>query len=385
MAKILRSGYTTGACAAAGVKAALIFMTSNKTVDSVEIIALDGTILTIPINSLKTVESGGDTSVRVEVVKDSGDDPDITNGTSVFTEVRRIAGEEIIFKAGEGVGTVTKSGLSVPVGEPAINPKPRELIGNVIKEFFSEPVGLEVTISIPAGVELAKKTLNPVLGVEGGLSVIGTTGVLRPMSEEAFKKSLVPQIDVAMDAGFDSLIFVPGKIGEVAALKLGLPKEAIVETSNFIGYMLEAAVEREVKNVLLLGHIGKLAKVAAGVFYTHNRIADCRLETIAACAAAEGLGYKAVKQILNANTTEEAIRIIDENGFERVYPKIAKRASTRAYRYIFGKVYVGTILIDRENDILGMDKFAEEILKEFWSKGLIMCSPNNLAGRDLFK
>lgn len=385
MAKILRSGYTTGACAAAGVKAALIFMTSNKTVDSVEITALDGTILTIPINSLKTVESGGDTSVRVEVVKDSGDDPDITNGTAVFTEVRRIAGEEIIFKAGEGVGTVTKSGLSVPVGEPAINPKPRELIGNVIKEFFSEPVGLEVTISIPAGVELAKKTLNPVLGVEGGLSVIGTTGVLRPMSEEAFKKSLVPQIDVAMDAGFDSLIFVPGKIGEVAALKLGLPKEAIVETSNFIGYMLEAAVEREVKNVLLLGHIGKLAKVAAGVFYTHNRIADCRLETIAACAAAEGLGYKAVKQILNVNTTEEAIRIIDENGFEGVYPKIAKRASTRAYRYIFGKVYVGTILIDRENDILGMDKFAEEILKEFWSKGLIMCSPNNLAGRDLFK
>ncbi len=382
MAKILRSGYTTGACAAAGVKAALIFMTSNKMVNNVEITALDGTILTIPINSINLVESNGSEAIRVEVIKDSGDDPDITNGTSVFTEVRRIAGEEIIFRAGEGVGTVTKSGLSVPVGEPAINPKPRELISNVIKEFFADPVGIEVTISIPAGVELAKKTLNPVLGVEGGLSVIGTTGVLRPMSEEAFKKSLVPQIDVAMDAGYDSLIFVPGKIGEVAALKLGLPKEAIVETSNFIGYMLEAAVEREVKNVLLLGHIGKLAKVAAGVFYTHNRIADCRLETIAACAAAEGLGYKAVKQILNANTTEEAIRIIDENGFERVYQKIAKRASTRAYRYIFGKVYVGTILIDRENDILGMDKFAEEILKEFWSKGLIICSPNNLDGRN---
>ena len=382
MAKILRSGYTTGACAAAGVKAALIFMTSNKMVNNVEITALDGTILTIPINSVNPVESNDSDTICVEVIKDSGDDPDITNGTSVFTEVRCIAGEEIIFRAGEGVGTVTKSGLSVPVGEPAINPKPRELISNVIKEFFADPVGIEVTISIPAGVELAKKTLNPVLGVEGGLSVIGTTGVLRPMSEEAFKKSLVPQIDVAMDAGYDSLIFVPGKIGEVAALKLGLPKEAIVETSNFIGYMLEAAVEREVKNVLLLGHIGKLAKVAAGVFYTHNRIADCRLETIAACAAAEGLGYKAVKQILNANTTEEAIRIIDENGFERVYQKIAKRASTRAYRYIFGKVYVGTILIDRENDILGMDKFAEEILKEFWSKGLIICSPNNLDGRN---
>ena len=316
------------------------------------------------------------------MIKDSGDDPDITNGASVFTTVKRIGGNEIVFKAGEGIGTVTKSGLSVPVGEPAINPKPRELIRNVVKEFFTEPVGIEVTISIPDGVELAKKTLNPTLGVEGGLSVIGTTGVLRPMSEEAFKKSLVPQIDVALAAGFDSLIFVPGKIGEVAALKLGLPKEAIVETSNFIGYMLEAAAEREVRNILLLGHIGKLAKVAAGVFYTHNRIADGRLETIAAYAAAEGLGYKAVKQILNANTTEEAVNIIDENGFERVYNKIAKRASTRAYRYIFGKVYVGTILIDRENDILGKDKFADEILKYFWSKGQILGSQNNLEMRD---
>ena len=383
MAKILKGGYTTGACAAAGVKAALIFKTSNQIAESVDITALDGTILTIPIKNIKVTQINNSELITAEVVKYSGDDPDITNGASVFTRVRFIEGSEIIFKAGEGVGTVTKPGLTVPVGEPAINPGPRQLIKNVVKKFFNEPVGLEVTISISGGVELAKKTLNPVLGVEGGLSIIGTTGVLRPMSEEAFKKSLVPQIDVALAAGFDSLIFVPGKIGEVAALKLGLPKEAIVETSNFIGYMLEAAAEREVRNVLLLGHIGKLAKVAAGVFYTHNRIADGRLETIAAYAAAEGLGYKAVKQILNANTTEEAVSIIDENGFERVYNKIAKRASTRAYRYIFGKVYVGTILIDRENDILGKDKFADEILKYFWSKGQILCSQNNLEMRDL--
>ena len=383
LAKILKGGYTTGACAAAGVKAALIFITSKIIVDFVEITALDGTILTIPIKNVKVSQSNNIELIVVEVVKDSGDDPDITNGTSVLTSVKSIEGDEVVFKAGEGVGTVTKSGLTVPVGEPAINPGPRQLIKNVIKEFYTEPVGFEVKISIPAGVELSKKTLNPVLGVEGGLSVIGTTGVLRPMSEEAFKKSLVPQIDVALAAGFDSLIFVPGKIGEVAALKLGLPKDAIVETSNFIGYMLEAAAEREVRNILLLGHIGKLAKVAAGVFYTHNRIADGRLETIAAYAAAEGLGYKAVKQILNSNTTEEAVRIIDENGFERVYDKIAKRASTRAYRYIFGKVYVGTILIDRDNDILGKDKFADEILKYLWSKGDILCNQNNLEGRNL--
>ena len=356
MKKFLRSGYTTGACAAAGVKAALFFMTTEKIVDSVEITALDGTILTIPVKNIDTE------NLTVEIIKYSGDDPDITNGTSVFTTVKKIEGNEIIFKGGEGIGVVTKSGLSVPIGEPAINPKPRELIKNVIKEFFNEPRGFEITISIPAGVELAKKTLNPVLGIEGGISVIGTTGVLRPMSEEAFKNSLVPQIDVAMAAGFDTLIFVPGKIGEVAALKYSLPKESIIQTSNFIGYMLESAVERKVKRVILFGHIGKLAKVAAGIFYTHNRIGDGRLETLAAYSAAEGLKSSAVKTILESNTTEEAIKIINDNDFERVYNIIAERSSIRARRYIFDEMEIGTILVDLNGNILGYDDLGRSVI-----------------------
>ena len=187
--KELKGGFTTGAAAAAGVKAALIFLSTGKIVTEVEITALDNTKLKIPVkkmssNSLPIYQSINTTNlpITVEVVKNSGDDPDITNGVSIFTTVKKIAGNEIIFRAGLGVGKITKAGLQLPIGEPAINPAPRQLIKNVAAEFNC--TGLEVEISIPAGVELAKKTLNPVLGVEGGISVIGSTGVLRPMSEE---------------------------------------------------------------------------------------------------------------------------------------------------------------------------------------------------------
>lgn len=345
--KILRGGFTTGAAAAAGVKAALIYFARGEVVSAVEITALDGTILKIPIQGVEKISDG----VKVEVIKDSGDDPDITNGAAIFTTTKKISGDKIIFRAGLGVGKITKNGLQLPIGEPAINPGPRQLIKNVAAEFGIS--GLEVEISIPAGVELAKKTLNPILGVEGGISVIGTTGVLRPMSEEAFKNSLVPQIDVAKAAGYDTLIFVPGKIGETIAQKLGYPAAAIIQTSNFIGFMLEAAAQRQIAKVILCGHIGKLIKVAAGIFHTHNRVADARLETLAAYAAAEGLNSAEVQKILSANTTEDATKIIAANNLERVYNKIAARASFRAARYVFGEVEVATILVDYAGNILG--------------------------------
>ena len=356
--KILQGGYTTGACVAAGVKAVMILWSKNIFVESVEITALDGTLLTIPIKLLEVIS---DVEVKAEVIKYSGDDPDITNGASIFTYVKRIEGTEIIFKAGLGVGTITKPGLALPVGEPAINKGPRQLIRNVVDEFYKN-AGLEITISIPAGVELAKKTLNPVLGVKGGLSVIGTTGVLRPMSEEAFKKSLIPQIDVAQASGFKTLVFVPGKIGAESAIKIGIPQGAIVETSNFIGYMLENAAARKINQILLFGHLGKLAKVAGGVFYTHNRIADGRMETIAAYAAAAGLNQSGVKKILESNTTEEAMKIIEDNKLDSVYKVLAERASIRAQRYVFNEMTIGTAIIDLEGRILGIDTNAEKII-----------------------
>lgn len=197
-----------------------------------------------------------------------------------------------IFYAGLGIGKVTEAGLSIPPGEPAINPGPRKMMTKVVRELLPEGYGCDITISIPKGVELAKKTLNPILGIEGGISVIGTTGVVRPMSEEGFKNSLTPQISVAKANGFDDIIFVPGKIGENIASKLNLPAKAMVQTSNFIGHMLEFTADEGIKSVLLFGHLGKLVKVAGGIFYTHSKIADARLEILASYAALLGMDKK---------------------------------------------------------------------------------------------
>ncbi|MGM9579828.1 MAG: cobalt-precorrin-5B (C(1))-methyltransferase CbiD [Anaerovibrio sp.] len=385
MAKRLRGGYTTGACVAAGAKAAALYLQDRLTADEAEITALDGTRLMIPIKKIERLEDSQlpegalPPVIRAEIVKDAGDDPDITNGTSVFVtltlappedELQAVPGvsvrhENILFEAGEGIGHATKPGLSLSVGEPAINPGPRQLVYNSLLEAFGSPKPCRVRIDIPAGRELAKKTLNPVLGIEGGISVIGTTGVLRPMSEEAFKESLVPQIKVARAAGFDTQIFVPGKIGERIAASWGLPEAGMVQTSNFIGYMLEAAADIGLKRILLFGHIGKLAKVAAGVFHTHNRVGDARLEVLAAYSGALGMPGEGIERILGAVTTEEALPVIAEYGLERVYGRIAARASYRAERLIFNKVQVGTVLVTLQGELLGMDDRAREIGGDF--------------------
>ncbi len=358
--KKLRGGFTTGAAAAAGALASL-YLIRGKKKDKIDFFALDKTPLSIPIKNVELTEKGA----KAEVVKASGDDPDITNGVSIFTEICLLKNtEEIIFKAGKGIGVITKKGLSLDVGEPAINPGPRKLITNLIKPLLKKNTGVEIIISIPNGEDLAKKTLNPTLGIMGGLSIIGTTGVLRPMSEEGFKNALLPQIDVAKAAGYNSQVFVPGKIGERIAISYGIPKEAIVETSNFIGFMLEAAKEKKLTEVLLFGHLGKLSKVAAGVFYTHNRIADARMETIAAYGGEFGLSPSGITKILNANTTEDALSILDEaNLTKKVCDKIAKKATERAERYVFNELKIGTVLVTLKGKLLGMDENAKEIMR----------------------
>ena len=373
MAKQLKGGYTTGACLAAGAKAGAMIMQGEDPGDRVDIVALDGTPLQIPIASVELLAHG----VKAEIIKDAGDDPDITNGTSVFItfsfltqeQLQPVYGQsilykQILFEAGQGIGHATKPGLSLAVGEPAINPGPRQLVYNSIKDIIGDKACL-VRVDIPAGTELATKTLNPVLGIEGGISVIGTTGVLRPMSAEAFKNSLVPQIEVAKAAGFTTQIFVPGKIGERIATSWGLPTEAMVQTSNFIGFMLEAGADHGLERILLFGHIGKLAKVAAGVFHTHNRVGDARFEVLAAYSAAQGMPAEGVQRILQAVTTEEALPVIEEYGLQSVYQVIAARASYRAERLLFNRLQVGTVLVTLQGKLLGMDEKAKEIGRDF--------------------
>ena len=360
--KDMRKGITTGTCAAAAAKAAVLAWCGQSPA-FVDVVSPQGQIIRVPVVLSEGTESGG----RASVVKDAGDDPDITNGVTVVSEVviqpGPGAGEtNVTIQAGPGVGTVTKPGLAVPAGEPAVNPGPRSMIIQAVRETL--PAGYEVivTVSIPGGEQLAKRTLNPTLGIIGGLSIIGTTGIVEPMSEEAFKNSLTPQISVVRELGYERIIFVPGKIGQdIAVKRYALPAEALVQTSNFVGHMLESAVRYGMKQVLLFGHLGKIVKVSAGIFHTHNRMADARMETMAAYMAANGAPQQAVQEVLACTTTEAAMPVIAAYGQTGLYNLLAERASQRAMRYVFGDLTVGTVIVTLQGEILGLDEMAKEI------------------------
>jgi len=354
---ILRSGITTGSCAAAAAKAAVLAWLGTPST-TVEVTTPQGQSICIPVASSMANAHGG----MASIVKDAGDDPDITNGVTITAVVTIGDVPGIIINAGAGVGRVTKPGLTIPVGEPAINPGPRRMIILAMEEVLPPGKGVAVTISIPEGDKLAEHTLNPVLGIIGGLSILGTTGIVEPMSEEAYKSSLVPQISVVQALGFDKIVFVPGKIGQnIAVNRFGLPAELTVQTSNFVGYMLENAVRCGIREVLLFGHIGKIVKVAAGIFHTHNRVADARMETLAAYAAAHGAQPQTVRDILACVTTEAAMPIVEENGLMEIYQALAGRASERAKRYVFGELSIGTAIVTMDGKLLGMDDGAREI------------------------
>ncbi len=355
--KPMRKGITTGTCAAAAAKAAVMAWQGGQ-VAAVEVVSPQGITLVVPIAESRAIAAGG----IGWVIKDSGDDPDITNGAKIVAEVILTDQPEIIIRAGEGVGTVTKPGLAVPVGQPAVNPGPRNMITKAVADCLPPGKGAIVTISVPDGKALAARTLNPVLGIVGGISIIGTTGIVEPMSEEAFKNSLVPQISVVQALGYDEIVFAPGKIGQDIAINhYGLPAEAVVQTSNFIGHMLENAVKYGMRRVLLFGHLGKIVKVSAGIFHTHNRMADARMETLAAYLAVSGAPQAAIEEVLSATTTEAAMPIIARYNLSGVYRLLAERASARAMRYVFGDLTVGTVIVTLKGDILGLDQTAREI------------------------
>ena len=353
----LRSGISTGASAAAAARAAALLLFRGEKRERVVVFNPEGMPIEVPIASL----SKKDDKVTAVVIKDGGDDPDVTSGLEIVVEASGSL-NGIAILGGKGVGVVTRKGLPVEVGEPAINPVPRMMITEAVSDLVPPGKGVELTISVPLGEETAYKTLNPRLGIIGGISILGTTGVVRPMSDEAFKKSLEPLVDVAVAAGYDKLVLTPGRIGSrFAVVKYGLPGEAVVETSNFVGYMLDVCVDRGVKAVLLWGHHGKLVKVAAGIFQTHSRIADGRQETIAAYAGAFGADTGIINQILETRTSEEALGLLKENGLTGVMDIIAARASARAEEYTRGRLRVGTVLLGLDGAILGHDEAALNI------------------------
>jgi len=359
---ILRSGFTSGTCAAAAAKAAVsLLFACGETDDFVTVETPAGLTLTLP---LALREKDGDTA-RAGVIKDAGDDPDVTNGILVVAEARKLSSPEIRLSGGKGVGRVTKPGLAIPPGEWAINPVPRSQILNHVQAMLPPNCGVAITISVPGGERLARRTLNPELGIIGGISILGTTGLVAPMSVDACKRSLVPQIDVALAAGERRLVLTPGKMGRRNALAcLTVKADAVLVTSNYIGHMLQACAAKGVDGVLLFGHLGKLVKVAAGITDTHSSVADGRREVLVTHAALLGLPKEALLALMNHNTAEESAGYLLANRWRFVLEAVAAEVSRRAEKIAGGNLCVGCMLLNLAGEILAMDSYGRTWLEE---------------------
>lgn len=311
--KTMRCGYTTGSCATGAAKAAARTLLSGSTVDCVELDTPKGIRLSLEILDI----SRGDGWVKCAVQKDSGDDPDITNGILIYATVEKTeVGIEI--DGGEGVGRVTSAGLDQPVGAAAINSTPRRMIREALEAeaaLCGYTGGFKVTISIPDGVALSGKTFNPRIGIVGGISVIGTTGIVEPMSNAALVDTIRLELSVLSASGATGVLLCPGNYGETFAREaLGLSMQRQVSTGNFIGDAIEAAVGYGFRRILLVGHIGKLVKLGIGLYNTHSAYGDGRMETLIACALECGGGIDLLRTILNCVTTDAALEAIDAAG-----------------------------------------------------------------------
>ena len=356
MARFLKYGITTGATAAAAAKAAVTAIVKEP-VDRVVIPTPIGLRFEVPVKSSRKLSAD---SAEAVTVKDAGQDIDATDKMEITATVKLTDDGKITIKSGVGIGKVTKAGLQVPIGEGAINPVPRAMITEAVKEALPAGKGAEVLISAPEGANIAKKTMNDKLGIKGGVSILGTTGVVKPLSLEACRRSLVPQIDVAIARGYKRILCVPGNIGErIAKEKFGVPEDAIVQTGDFVGYMLDKAVEKGVKEIIVLGHSGKLVKLAANIFNTHHKVGDARNEVVASYAGAVGTDTKTINELLAANTTDEATEILRQKGLlEATYDRIAERVHQRVSDRVENKIKISIVIVSMDGKVLGMDQNA---------------------------
>lgn len=337
---------TTGTAATAAAVAALLSLEGP-----VETVNIKTPLGNLPI-TVKCSQKLGPDSAQAVVVKKPYHDPDVTQNIEIFAHITLVSDPGVFIKGGEGIGIVTKPGLQVELGEAAINPVPREMIKSNLESHLSADKGVEVIISAPNGQEVAKRTLNSRMGIVGGISILGTTGIARSMSLESYKTSFKCQIDVARAQGYRELVFVPGNIGENLAKKiLTYDLDQIVQMGNFVGYMLEEAEKTGVEKIILFGHAGKLIKIAAGIFNTKHAIADGRREVITSHMGLLGVDKALINSVFKSTTTEEMINILEENELVRpVFNHIADSIQERClerYHMEFEAVIVnmdGTVL-----------------------------------------
>lgn len=311
--KLLRRGYTTGSSAAAAAKAATIMLLTQTPCPTVTLTTPNNTQLTLDV--LDAVLEQDSASCAIQ--KDSGDDPDITNGCLVYARVSRTS-EGFTLAGGEGIGRVTKPGLDQPVGAWAINTVPRRHIQEtcelVCREQHYEG-GLHVSISIPGGELLAERTFNARLGIEGGLSVLGTSGIVEPMSQAAIVKTIQAELSVLAELGHRSVVLTIGNYGEAFARDvLGLSLDAHVKCSNFIGETIAAAAEKGFAHALLVGHLGKLVKLGIGITNTHSSYGDGRMETLIACALEAGASLELLRAVQQSVSTDAALEHLRSAG-----------------------------------------------------------------------
>ncbi len=345
-------GVTTGTVATACSLAALDAIIDSPDIACVKVETPKKT-LDIIIDECKLLSSF---KAQAVAHKNPYNDPDVTVNLDIVATVELLdkTSEEsnVIITGGEGVGIITKPGLQIPVGEYAINPVPRSMIIKNLEDGIPEGKVAKVTISIPEGEEIAKKTMNPKLGIVGGISVLGTTGIARSMSSEAYKNSIVTQIDVAIASGIEDLVFVPGNIGEKLALKnLDITKEQIVQTGNFVGFMFEEAEKRGITKFTYFGHMGKLIKVAGGIFDTKHAVADGRREVMVTHAALCGADRESLQKLYDSKTTDDMMDILEDIGLSlKVSNSIAYAIHERCLQRF--DLDLNVILVDMEGNYL---------------------------------
>lgn len=374
----LRRGWTTGTCAqaaaAAAAQALLAGSLPREGADwTVTVHLPDGQPFTLPVQSGKIEKrdsQGRPLAVTCKVKKDSGDDPDVTDGVTVCATVSFFSEDRIEIDGGQGIGRVTKPGLSQPVGSAAINPVPRQMIQKELirlKEAAGWEGGFQVLVEIPGGEKLAQRTFNPRIGIVGGLSVLGTSGIVEPMSEKALIDTIEVEIKVKLAEGRRCLIAAPGNYGlDFLRDRWGILAQDTVKCSNYIGETIDLAAEHGAEGMLFVGHIGKLVKIAGGIMNTHSRWGDCRMELLASAALRAELSGDRAAALLGCNTTEDALQILTEKErrkvmdclLEKIHTYLNIRAQSSAQR----DMKTGAVLFSNVYGVLGMTRYGEELL-----------------------